>query len=422
MFVLETRILVENSSFNHLAIRATGRVHSRLIGIYYFPLNTLQVFLLIIAIFRNKYWNVLLIFETYKISYFHGHTRYHFLLSIHFLFFPCLSRFYFIRFRALRTTNYRLVALFCLHISGADRCGARHPIYSASGVCFSVVQLFSVFRLVRIGVECIVCHGKRSMRCLRRYNHRWRSKSHLENICLLLCLNAHDWRVPQTKNSTPKPYVRWDCDWTRSWRPSGKHNTNRLPPYWTCLPSWLSKYAAVTCWTRLMYTILPFPIRNWITVYSESLTLAFGNPNIYKSESYVLVFSVHLLLNTIIVVQYCYLTFIFILSRYGPLDEDEYEIIINEQNTWKDEIMMRMSLDKAVSAEIEQMPCRYMKFKNVPYHLYPFSEQLNSKNQGLRYYVLSASANYYRQLLSNEWYLLMTLYRKAILIYQHLCY
>lgn len=93
------------------------------------------------------------------------------------------------------------------------------------------------------------------------------------------------------------------------------------------------------------------------------------------------------------------------MGRYGLLDEEEYEIIINEQNTWKDEIMMRMSLNKAVPAEIEQMPCRFMKFKNVPYHLYPFSEQLNSKNQCLRYYVLSASANYYKQLLSNEWYL-----------------
>lgn len=91
------------------------------------------------------------------------------------------------------------------------------------------------------------------------------------------------------------------------------------------------------------------------------------------------------------------------MGRYGLLDDEEYEIIINERNTWKNEIMIRMSLDKAVSAEIEQMPCRYMKLKNVPYHLYPFSEQLNSKNQSLRYYVLSASANYYKHLLSNEW-------------------
>lgn len=92
-------------------------------------------------------------------------------------------------------------------------------------------------------------------------------------------------------------------------------------------------------------------------------------------------------------------------GRYGALDKDEYEIIIDEQNTWKDEMMIRMSLDRAVPSEIEQMPCKYMKFKNVPYHLYPFSEQLNSKNQSLRYYVLSASAAYYKQLLSNEWYL-----------------
>lgn len=66
--------------------------------------------------------------------------------------------------------------------------------------------------------------------------------------------------------------------------------------------------------------------------------------------------------------------------------------------------MMRMGLDKAVVSEIVQMPCRYMKYKNVPYHLYPFSEQLNSNNPGHRYYVLSACAAYYKHLLSNEWY------------------
>lgn len=95
----------------------------------------------------------------------------------------------------------------------------------------------------------------------------------------------------------------------------------------------------------------------------------------------------------------------FFVFRYGQLDNDEFEITINEQNTWKNEIMMRMSLDKAVPAEIAQMPCRYMKFKNVPYHLYPFGEQLNSNNEAHRYYVLSASASYYKLLLSNEWYL-----------------
>lgn len=95
----------------------------------------------------------------------------------------------------------------------------------------------------------------------------------------------------------------------------------------------------------------------------------------------------------------------FICIRYGLLDNEEYEVVIDEQNTWKDEIMLRISLDKAVPAEIIQMPCKYMKFKNVPYHMYPFSQYLNSKNEGHRYYVLSAIAAYYKQLQSNEWYL-----------------
>ncbi|XP_022164020.1 uncharacterized protein LOC111029360 [Myzus persicae] len=90
------------------------------------------------------------------------------------------------------------------------------------------------------------------------------------------------------------------------------------------------------------------------------------------------------------------------IQKYGLLDNEEYEVVIDEQNTWKDEIMLRISLDKAVPAEIIQMPCKYMKFKNVPYHMYPFSQYLNSKNEGHRYYVLSAIAAYYKQLQSNE--------------------
>jgi len=87
------------------------------------------------------------------------------------------------------------------------------------------------------------------------------------------------------------------------------------------------------------------------------------------------------------------------------LDNEEYEVVIDEQNTWKDEIMLRMSLDKAVPAEIMQMPCKYMKFKNVPYHMYPFTQYLSSKNEGHRYYILSATAAYYKQLQhSSEWY------------------
>jgi len=138
---------------------------------------------------------------------------------------------------------------------------------------------------------------------------------------------------------------------------------------------------------------LLFRIPNSTTACSTNETLASGSPNSYKSTY-------------ICVLYFILLTYsgYFICIRYGVLDNEEYEVVIDEKNTWKDEIMLRMSLDKAVPAEIIQMPCKYMKFKNVPYHLYPFSQYLNSTNEGHRYYILSAIAAYYKQLQSNEWY------------------
>ena len=94
----------------------------------------------------------------------------------------------------------------------------------------------------------------------------------------------------------------------------------------------------------------------------------------------------------------------FICVRYGLLDDEEYRVVIDEQNTWKDEIMLRMSLDKAVPAEIKQMPCKHMLVRDIPYHAYPFSKYLHSKNEGHRYYVLSTIAAYYKQLQRSEWY------------------
>ncbi|KAE9540070.1 hypothetical protein AGLY_005322 [Aphis glycines] len=90
------------------------------------------------------------------------------------------------------------------------------------------------------------------------------------------------------------------------------------------------------------------------------------------------------------------------IQKYGPLDSEEYEVVIDKKSTWKDEIMLRLKLDKAVPAEIIQMPSRYMKLKNVPYHVYPFGQYLNSENEGHRYYILSATLSYYKQLQSNE--------------------
>jgi len=92
----------------------------------------------------------------------------------------------------------------------------------------------------------------------------------------------------------------------------------------------------------------------------------------------------------------------FICVRYGLLDNEEYEVVIDEKNTWKDEIKMRISLDKAVSAEIKQMPSKYMMIRDIPYHAYPLNQYLHSKNEGHRFYILSATAAYYKQQQSNE--------------------
>ncbi|XP_050437296.1 uncharacterized protein LOC126843670 [Adelges cooleyi] len=95
-------------------------------------------------------------------------------------------------------------------------------------------------------------------------------------------------------------------------------------------------------------------------------------------------------------------------QRYGTLDVNEYEIVIDEQNTWKNEFIYRMSLEHYVNEEISEMPSKYLKYKNVPYHLYPFSSQLHSSYQAHRFYVLSAILNHYKHLkysnLCNENY------------------
>lgn len=93
--------------------------------------------------------------------------------------------------------------------------------------------------------------------------------------------------------------------------------------------------------------------------------------------------------------------------RFGPLCKNEYEIVINEENTWRNEISLRLSLSKKVPYEIEQMPGKYMRCMSIPYHLFPFKEQLHSKYQSHRFYVLSSVIAYYKGLLSNEWYFIL---------------
>lgn len=91
----------------------------------------------------------------------------------------------------------------------------------------------------------------------------------------------------------------------------------------------------------------------------------------------------------------------FVFLRYGWLDRDEYEIVIDKHNSWKDELRFRVVLEKAVCSEIKQFPFKFFRFSSTPYHLYPFGEELNSEYQSHRYYVMSAAASCYKDLLSH---------------------
>lgn len=63
-----------------------------------------------------------------------------------------------------------------------------------------------------------------------------------------------------------------------------------------------------------------------------------------------------------------------------------------------------MSLYKAVQNEIVQMPSKYMKFKYVPYHMYPFAEELHSNSQSRQYYVFRATLDFYNQQIVDNRY------------------
>lgn len=60
--------------------------------------------------------------------------------------------------------------------------------------------------------------------------------------------------------------------------------------------------------------------------------------------------------------------------------------------------MARMSLNKAVRNEIKRMPSKFLRVKHIPYHAYPFSEELNSNIESRQYYVYRATLDYYKHL------------------------
>lgn len=108
----------------------------------------------------------------------------------------------------------------------------------------------------------------------------------------------------------------------------------------------------------------------------------------------------------------------FYYIRFGPLFKNEFEIEIDEQNTWKNEIKLRVSLNKSVPYEIEQMPGKYLRYKSVPYHVFPFTEQLHSKYHSHRFYVSHAAITFYKRLLITKWYFFFYNYLFCRYIYQ----
>jgi len=92
--------------------------------------------------------------------------------------------------------------------------------------------------------------------------------------------------------------------------------------------------------------------------------------------------------------------------RYDDWDQDEFEIVITEHNSWKDELKDRICLKKTVASEIIQMPLKYMKYKNVPYHMFPFNEELHLNNQSRQHYVYCATVDFCKFLkIDSRYYL-----------------
>ncbi|XP_050533472.1 uncharacterized protein LOC126901186 [Daktulosphaira vitifoliae] len=90
-------------------------------------------------------------------------------------------------------------------------------------------------------------------------------------------------------------------------------------------------------------------------------------------------------------------------QRYGTIDLNEINIVIDEQNSWKSELSLRLNLEQKIPLEISIMPCKFMRYKNVPFHLYPMNETLHSTNQAHCYYVVSAISKYYKQLQNSKY-------------------
>jgi len=91
--------------------------------------------------------------------------------------------------------------------------------------------------------------------------------------------------------------------------------------------------------------------------------------------------------------------------RYDDWNKNEFKIVINEHNTWKDELKTRMHFKKAIPNAIDKLRSKSLYYKNIPTYLYPFGKELSMTNQGRQRYVYHATLDFYKRILSNQRYL-----------------
>jgi len=153
-------------------------------------------------------------------------------------------------------------------------------------------------------------------------------------------------------------------------------------------------------------------IYNLAMSHSKLNDCLFGeqNSSLWKAkyeQKYFIFATIHILYptNNICDIKWFLLKLLIFFNddRYDDSNINEFDITVTDHNTWRTEIMLRMNLNKAVTREIMQMPSKYLRFKNIPYHVYPFGEELNSNNQNCQYYIYRSSLDFYKH-MSSPWY------------------
>lgn len=93
------------------------------------------------------------------------------------------------------------------------------------------------------------------------------------------------------------------------------------------------------------------------------------------------------------------------MFRYYDWNKNEFELVINEHNTWKSELMTRMHFNVAVSNAVKKLRTNLMFYQMLPSNMYPLDNELTVNNQTRQYYVLHAAVDFYKRIVSSQWYL-----------------